>query len=226
MSTWLTDLGSGIGKNLSDLGTSFSKSIKDMWDGLAQGLSDLWSAISDGFENLSKWLSDLGSDIGDWLADLGTKFAKSIKDMWDGLAKNLTDLWDSIKDIFETLMDIFDFINPFSDKFFLKIAFIPEEGYFSEKTSDLKADLESRFAFMGQIKDAFGAVTQAVTTQQFKGWQVKVPYTGKTLNIIDTTFINAFAPKLRYFTGGFFVIITLIYLIKRGGRVVGAGKGG
>lgn len=197
-----------------------------MWNGLGEGLSDLWTATSNGFNNLSGWLSDLGSDIGSWLSDLGDSIGKGIKDMWDGLSKNLNDLWESIKDIFNSVKSILNYINPFSDKFILKVAFIPEDGYFDKKVNDLKADVSARFAFFKQVDDALGAVTQAISTQQFKGWEVKVPYTGKTLNIIDTQFINAFAPKFRYFTGGFFVIITLIYLIKRGGRVIGAGKGG
>lgn len=197
-----------------------------MSDWLLEGLSDLWTAISDGFSNLSGWLADLGSDIGGWLSDLGSALSKSIKDMWDGLTKNLIDLWDSIKDIFNSLKEMLSYINPFSDKFILKVAFIPEDGYFDEKVKDLKADVMARFAFFNQIDDALDSVTQAISTQQFKGWEVKIPYTGKTLNIIDTQFINAFAPKMRYFTGGFFVIITLIYLTKRGGRVIGAGKGG
>lgn len=199
---------------LSDLGDSLGKSIKDMWHGLADGLSDLWDAISLGFKNLSGWLSDLGDAL-----------AKSIKDMWDGLTKNLVDLWKSVGKIIDNFVEMLSYINPFSDKFILKVAFIPKEGHLQKELMEFRGTINRQFAFLSQIGDSFDAVRATVESSSFQGWKVRFPHTDRELQVVNGFMIDAIAPKMRYFIGGFIVILMSIYVTKRGSRMLGAGKG-
>lgn len=217
-----------IGDTLSFLVTPLTyigDAISFVSEQIGKQLIDLYESTLDGFKSIGTFISDLSSSMGQYFSDLGSSFVDGLNDLYDGLAKFLDDIWKTIKSIFSSLDDLLDYINPFSDKFILKIAFIPEEGYLEDKLDDLKYDLERRFAFIDQINDSMKSVTKAVSSQKFEGWKITLPYVDKELQVVNPYMINEIMPKLRYFLGGVMVITTFIYLIRRGGRVIGAGKG-
>lgn len=63
-------------------------------------------------------------------------------------------------DLFGTLLD---YLNPFSDNFILKVAFIPKEGFFSEKFDKLNNIIFSKFPFIEQLENIINPNTFAVT---------------------------------------------------------------
>lgn len=46
--------------------------------------------------------------------------------------------------------------------FFLKVAFIPSEGFFEDYVSDIKTMLEGKFTFISEIRDFLGGIFGAV----------------------------------------------------------------
>lgn len=58
----------------------------------------------------------------------------------------------------EPIQRLLEVFNPESDRFFLKVAFIPSEGYFEDFTNDIKTVLESKFGFVAEIREFLGNI--------------------------------------------------------------------
>ncbi|MFT8323694.1 MAG: hypothetical protein ABF649_22930, partial [Bacillus sp. (in: firmicutes)] len=96
--------------------------------------------------------------------------------------------------------------------------------YFENKLTDLKYSIEGRFAFFYQLKDAFGAVTNAISSPKWDGIKATVPFINKELTVVSPDFVNAAAPKIKAFIGGFIVLFLFGYIFRRASVLLGVGK--
>lgn len=122
-----------------------------------------------------------GSDNSSWLDSIGNSISKgleSIKEFFKGLV-------EPVKSFFKTLLD---YLNPFSEKFFLKVAFLPREGYFKNYFSDIKGAFDVKIPIVGQLFDFFKIIATA-TVLDAPPPQFMLDYNGVHMSIIDFSFV-------------------------------------
>lgn len=87
----------------------------------------------------------------DGLADLLGPIFSSISDGLSGVKNGITNIITTITNNFNSIIDDFNtvlsFLNPFSDDFFLKVFFIPSDGFIDETFEQLKTKLESKLGY-------------------------------------------------------------------------------
>lgn len=102
-----------------------------------------------------------------------------------------TNLIDNIKEFFEPLLTsiniILDYLNPSSDNFFLKLAFVPKDGFIAGKFELLKSSLLEKVPLIQQITDFFNVVKNTQGGTQPPQFTVTMPqkYGGKSYSIIN-----------------------------------------
>jgi hypothetical protein len=107
-----------------------------------------------------------------------------------------------------------------SESFILKIAFIPEEGYFQGKIEELYVKAQDSVGLFSQLGDVFGAIVDAVNDQhEWEGVKVQMSSYGVggigEITIIDPSFINYASYKVKYWISGFIWFVVLLWLMKR-----------
>jgi hypothetical protein len=117
-----------------------------------------------------------------------------------------------------------------SNSFILRLAFIPYEGYFQSKIEELFDKAEDSVGLFSQLRDAFGAIADAVHDQnEWEGIKVQMSSYGVgglgQVTIVDPSFINYASYKLKYWISGFIWFMLLLWLIKRIAGFWGRGEG-
>lgn len=102
----------------------------------------------------------------------------SIKEFFKGLVA-------PVKSFFKTLLD---YLNPLSDNFFLKVAFIPRDGYFMNYFTDIKGAFDNKIPIVGQLFDFFKVIATA-TVLDAPAPQFMLNYQGVSMSIIDFSFV-------------------------------------
>jgi hypothetical protein len=107
-----------------------------------------------------------------------------------------------------------------SESFILRIAFIPEEGYFQGKIEELSMKAGDSVGLFGQLRDTFSAIVDAVIDQdEWEGVRVQMYSYGVggigEVTIVDPSFINYASYKVKYWISGFIWFMLLLWLIKR-----------
>lgn len=107
-----------------------------------------------------------------------------------------------------------------SDSFLLKIALIPEQGYFQGKIQELTIKAEDSAGLFSQLRDTFTAIVEAVNDQdEWEGIRVQMSSYGVgglgQVTIVDPSFINYSSYKVKYWISGFIWFMLLLWLIKR-----------
>lgn len=78
------------------------------------------------------------------------------------LANPINELREGFNSFVNTIGEIINFLNPWHEKFFLKVAFIPSEGYFEEYVADIKTIFDTKFIFISDVRDFLGNIFGAV----------------------------------------------------------------
>lgn len=118
-----------------------------------------------------------------------------------------------------------------SDSFFLKLAFVPSDGFFQAKFDSLENTLNSKFTLYTQLKDTLQAFQNglqgSVADWQGLGGELSVYGVGDLgyVNFIDPTAINYYKEKIKFWLGGFVYLMTIIYCIRKISAII-AGRGG
>jgi hypothetical protein len=137
-----------------------------------------------------------------------------------GISNIIGFLTDKFSDLYGSLVSIVDYLNPMSESFILKIAFIPEEGYFQGKIEELSMKAEDSVGLFSQLRDTFTAIVDAVNDQdEWEGIRVQMSSYGVgglgQVTIVDPSFINYASYKVKYWISGFIWFMLLLWLIKR-----------
>jgi hypothetical protein len=137
-----------------------------------------------------------------------------------GISNIISFLSDKLTPLYDAIVFIVDYLNPMSDSFILKIAFIPEEGYFQGKIEELALKAEDSVGLFSQLRDTFSAIVDAVSDQdEWEGIKVQMSSYGVggigEVTIVDPSFINYASYKVKYWVSGFIWFMLLLWLIKR-----------
>ena len=118
----------------------------------------------------------------------------------------------------EPINTILGFLNPASDTFFLKVAFVPSQEFMEQKITGLKETVNSRLPIIGQISDLFSALNSSSYIDST--WEgVNINFGGKyglgETQIINPTFINFVAPKVKFWLSGLMIFCTAMWTLNR-----------
>lgn len=177
-------------------------------------------------ETLNVLVSPLNSvaDAIDWVAQgIGNEFdemGQNLSDWFGGVTSSLSDLFDSVG-------SILDYLNPMSENNFLRILFIPSDGYFDAYVDDLKSMIDSKIPIYQQTLDTWDSVKTAVQ-DNLNDWSgITADFSRYGIGeivVIDPTFVNAIAPKLRFWIGAALYFMTFLFIVKRSSQLIGAGR--
>jgi hypothetical protein len=137
-----------------------------------------------------------------------------------GISSIISFLTGKLADLYGAIVSIVDYLNPMSESFILRIAFIPEEGYFQGKIQELTIKAEDSAGLFSQLRDTFTAIVEAVNDQdEWEGIRVQMSSYGVggigEVTIVDPSFINYSSYKVKYWISGFIWFMLLLWLIKR-----------
>lgn len=156
-------------------------------------------------ENISTFFTDLTSDLTEW---------------WTGLD-------DDFDALLENIGSMLDWFNPTSDKFFLRVAFVPDKEFMADYTSDFEGLLKTKLGFFFQIKDTMTAMATAVKSEvsTWQGIQIDLSKWGAgKVDIVSGYAIQQYGEKMRFWIGGLMIFLTGAWLVRKGSKLLGEGR--
>jgi len=107
------------------------------------------------------------------------------------------------------LNNILSLLNPFSDNFILKLAFVPSDGFLSSKLDEIKTSLGEKLNYDSYLNllSAFNGISSAGLTD------VEVDIMGSHAKIIDFSFLRSALSTIQDWARGFFYIFLIMYNI-------------
>lgn len=114
---------------------------------------------------------------------------------------------------------VLSLINPFSDNFFLKIAFIPQSNFFMNSYNAMGDSINAKFPAFSQLTDAFHAFKDnVVINDEFTGLTMTVK--GQEVYIVEPTYINKYSDKIKFWFSGLIYFLVGIFLMKKGSTIL------
>lgn len=147
-----------------------------------------------------------------------------------GVKNAITSIGDYVANGFSNVMskiqtgftDVLKYLNPLSEQFFLKLAFIPSEGFVESKVNDLRLNVSSHFSFVDQIRDTVNSVVNgSYNAETWLGIKYSNPMIGEVV-IVSPIAVNEWGYKIRYWIAGFLYFLTLVCTVKRLAEVLGS----
>lgn len=157
------------------------------------------------------WLKGILQSILDAILSLATLV---------GLIGLLETVVTWVQSISGSVSQILSYVNPFSDSFFLKVAFIPTAGYYQQYWNDIYKMYKDKIPIIGQLMDFFNDVKNVNYVESIPVFEVELPddLGGHTLPIIDFGFFGDYRTLILNFirfTAWFFFLKRLLkYLPK------------
>jgi hypothetical protein len=118
-------------------------------------------------------------------------------------------------------------LNPNSTNFILRVAWIPRDGFFNDKMNDLNTRINSKFTILNQIGDCYRAISNSsYQDSTWGGIKMQTPeflaqfFGQREFTVVDPTFINYIAPKVRFWFSGLILLYMLFFTAKTISRVV------
>lgn len=202
-----TKTGEGLHR-LFDVLSGFWGSVREGFSKVASNFSTVIRNISDGFADVGKWFVDLGKKIGGFFSSLGKEIGGFFSSLVDSLGS-----W--FKEVFNGFAKIVTYINPLSDKFFLKIAFVPRNDFIKDEINKVKTVFDQKFAVFDQLGDTIKAVWRVYDRADWQGIKVTIPLTNQTVTIVDPAPVNSVSKKIKFWMGGFLIIVTVMYVYRK-----------
>lgn len=78
------------------------------------------------------------------------------------LADPIIGLTEGFNSFVNVIGEVINYMNPWHENFFLKVAFIPSEGYLEAYVTDIKEMFDGKFTFISEIRDFLGNLFGAV----------------------------------------------------------------
>lgn len=196
---------------LADGFNNFIDGVGDFFTNLIDSLGQWFSDVKQGIENL--WNS-----IGQWFTNLIDSIGQWFSNVIDGINEFVDSVGEWFAQLFATIGEILDYLNPFSEKFFLKIAFIPSDGFISGKFEELKEVIDDRLPVIGTLTDVFDTITGVQSMESTKPKiQVELPgkWGGQKVEIINFDIIDPYIPYVKTFIRFMIWIPFLIKIYRR-----------
>lgn len=118
-------------------------------------------------------------------------------------------------------------LNPVSDDFFIRAAFLPSDAFMSEYTSKFDMLIDTKFAVFNQVKDTLEAVRQSLESHTTTWQGVKVDMSSYGLgeiSIVNSEAIAYYGEKMRYWIAGLMYFLISMYAIRKVSTMIGSGK--
>lgn len=163
------------------------------------------NAIGSGFDAVRGWISNA---------------VKDLKSPLDLIKSGL----DLIKNVLDTIIK---WINPLSDDFLLKKAFVPSESFMTNYKDRFNNLLNTKLAFLYQVRDTLNAFTNAVESNVKNDYSIKADlsrYGIGQVEIVNGQALKAYGDKLKFWIGGLMIFLTAAFLWRRGSNLLGSGK--
>lgn len=143
-----------------------------------------------------------------------TGLANSISNLGDNISNRISSTFDTL---IQPLSSILDLVNPLSDNFFLLKAFVPSDNFLENKNDELKTALFDKFPIINQITDVFDSFQSSdYSDSEWQGVKAEIPLlNNQEFVIIDPTFVNYIAPKIRFWFSGLIWFFLLLYTLRR-----------
>lgn len=166
LATPINNLAEGFNNFISGIGDFFTNLIESLGDWfedtilkmqeLGENVGDWFEGVADSIaqfsDDVGDWFTNLAIDIYNWFVEIGEKIedlAYSIGDWFEELGSNLSDFFDGL---FQTLDRFTDYIDPLSDDFILKKAFIPSEEFIEMNNERMANYGREKFGFIDEFK--------------------------------------------------------------------------
>lgn len=148
----------------------------------------------------------------------------AVADAIEGVAVNI---FNGFNYLFSQITGILDYLNPFSQNFFIRIALVPSDGYLQGKIDELKTNMDNKFVVYGQIKDTVTSVREShVDAQNWEGIKADFSNYGiGEIEIVNPEFIKLAGPKLKFWISGLIWFVTGLYVIRKITVVWGVSSG-
>lgn len=113
------------------------------------------------FNNLGDKLNSLKNGIGDFFSNLGKSIGDFFTDLWNNISDFFKDLPGHIANIWNGFIELLQYINPWSDKFILKIAFVmseEQEEIHSSNQEEFNTAFKNKIPFVSSLVDTFNTI--------------------------------------------------------------------
>ena len=132
------------------------------------------------------------------------------------LAGPINDIKQGINTFVNSISNVINFINPWSDEFFLTVAFIPSDGFIETYVADIKEMFDGKFTFISEIRDFLGNLFGAVVEPNPEPPEFTINMPGGkwgtgSLKIID---FSLFAPYRSFILNFIRVLLWIPFLLK------------
>lgn len=136
------------------------------------------------------------------------------------LAEPINKIGEGFNNFVNTICEIINYLNPWHENFFLKVAFIPSDGYLEAFVSDIKTVFDDKFAFISDIKDFLNNIFGVVIDKNPEPPEFKINLPGGkwgkgSIKIIDFSIFKDYRPFILNFIRVILWIPFLIKLYKR-----------
>lgn len=167
------------------------------------------NAVGSGFDGVRLWITNAVDSIGAFFTPITDK---------------LTNIFTSVTDFFTSMVS---WIDPLSDKFFLKVAFVPDEVFMTAWYGKIDSLMNGKFSSLTQFKTSLEGFRDTLNSSVPNFSPIKIDLTNYgvgSLSIIDSSALVEYGEKLRFWLGGFIVLLTGAFLVRKLSGVLGEGK--
>jgi hypothetical protein len=121
-----------------------------------------------------------------------------------------------LQSILDAISSIVNYLNPASESFFLRIAFVPQTEAISTSVAALQAQAEITFAFIFDIRDILlGVMSGTFTDEEWEGLWIRGHWLVGDVCVVSPVPTNTWAPDIKFWIGGFVTFLTALVTIKR-----------
>ena len=132
------------------------------------------------------------------------------------LADPINALGEGFNSFVTAIGEVINYLNPWHENFFLKVAFIPSEGFFESYVTDIKEMFDGKFTFISEIRDFLGNLFDAVVDPDPNPPEFEINLPGGKggqgkVQIIDFSLFARYRPFILNF---FRVLLWIPFLMK------------
>ena len=132
------------------------------------------------------------------------------------LADPIETLGEGFNNFVSTIGQIINYINPWHDDFFLRVALVPSEGFLEAYVTDIKEMFDGKFTFISDLRDFLGKIFGAVIDPDPDPPEFIINLPGGkwgtgSVQIID---FSLFAPYRAYILNFIRVLLWIPFLLK------------
>jgi len=201
-----------LAEPINALGEGFNNFI----EGVGEFFENLIESLRTWFEDLGQWFDNLVYDLEQWFTNLGD----DISTWFEEVSNDITQFAENFNN---TMSNIISCLDPTSERFFLKAAFIPSPEFMINYATEIKDALDEKMSFITEIKEFLGNIFGAVIEPDPEPPKFEITLPGGKwgqgeIKIIDFSIFARYRPFILNFMR---VLLWIPFLIKLYRRLPG-----